>query len=160
MCGFDGIRRGNYFGGEPFGRAKVEVRVGKLKNGKARAKDEISGEIIKGGGDRVVDWVWGLCNMAFESGVVPGDWRSVVIVPLYKGKVEKYKCKSCRGISLLSVVGKIYAGVLVDRVCGVTRSLTNDEQGGFRAGRGCVDRIFALKQIGEKAREQKCMWVL
>ena len=30
MCGFEGIWRGNYFGGEPIGRAEVEVRVGKL----------------------------------------------------------------------------------------------------------------------------------
>ena len=30
MCGFDGIRRGNYCGGEPNGRAEVEMRVGKL----------------------------------------------------------------------------------------------------------------------------------
>ena len=42
--------------------------------------------MIKGGGDRVVDWVWSLCNMAFESGVAPEDWRSTVIVPVYKGK--------------------------------------------------------------------------
>ena len=42
MCGFDGIRRGNYFGGEPVGRAEVEVRVGKLKNGKATGKDEVT----------------------------------------------------------------------------------------------------------------------
>ena len=54
MCGFDGIQRGNYFGGEPIGRAEVEVRVGKLKNGKAANKDEITGEMIKGGGDTVV----------------------------------------------------------------------------------------------------------
>ena len=27
--------------------------------------------------------------MAFESGVVPKDWRSCVIVPLYKGKGER-----------------------------------------------------------------------
>ena len=26
--------------------------------------------------------------------------------------------------------------------------------GGFRAGRGCVDQIFTLKQIGEKAQEK------
>ena len=62
------------------------MRVGKIKNGKAAGKDETTLEIIKGGGDRVVDWIWRLCNMAFESGVVPEDWRSVVIVPLYKGK--------------------------------------------------------------------------
>ena len=31
-----------------------EVRVGKLKNGKATGKDEITGEMIKGGLDLVV----------------------------------------------------------------------------------------------------------
>ena len=60
----------------------------KLKNGKAASKDEITGEMIKGGGDRVVDWIWSLCSMAFESGVVPEDWISAVTVPLYKGKGE------------------------------------------------------------------------
>ena len=29
--------------------------MGNLKNGKAADKDEITGEMIKGGGDRVVD---------------------------------------------------------------------------------------------------------
>ena len=33
------------------------MRVGKLKNGKAADKDEITGQMIKGGGDRVVDWI-------------------------------------------------------------------------------------------------------
>ena len=78
MCGFDRIWRGNYFGGEPIGRAKVEVRVRKLKNGKAAGKDEITGEMVKGGGDIVVDWIWRLCNMVFEIGVLPEDWRYAV----------------------------------------------------------------------------------
>ena len=30
--------------------------------------------------------------MAFESGVVPEDWRSVDIVPLYKGKRKRTEC--------------------------------------------------------------------
>ena len=60
----------------------------KLKNGKTAGKDEVTREIIKGGSDRVVDWIWRLCNMAFESGVVPNDWRSAVIVPLHKDKGE------------------------------------------------------------------------
>ena len=41
--GFDGARRGSYFGGEPIRRTEVEVRVKRLKNGKVRSKDEISG---------------------------------------------------------------------------------------------------------------------
>ena len=53
------------------------------------------------------------------------------------------------------MVGKIYTGNLVDRVRRVTLGLIEEEQGGFRAGRGCVDKISTLKQIGEKAREKK-----
>ena len=58
--------------------------------------------------------------MAFESGLVPEDWRSVVIIPLYKGKWERTECKNYRSISLFSVVKKIFAGILVGSVRRVT----------------------------------------
>ena len=48
--------------------------------------------MIEGGSDKIVNLIWNMCNMAFESGVVPEDWRSVVIVPLYKGKGERTEC--------------------------------------------------------------------
>ena len=48
------------------------------------------------------------------------------------------------------MVVKIYVGILVDRVHRMTEGLIDIEQEGFRAGRGCVDQIFTLKQIGEK----------
>ena len=63
--------------------------------------------MIKGGGDIVVDWIWRLCSRVFESGVVPEDWRSAVIVLLYFGKEERTECKNYRGINLLSMVGNI-----------------------------------------------------
>ena len=47
-------------------------------------------------------------------------------------------------------------GILVDRFCKVAEGLIDDEQRGFRAGRVCLDQIFTLKQIDEKAREKKC----
>ena len=59
-----------------------------------------------------------------------------MIVPLCRGKGERTECKNFRGISLLTVVGKIYAGILEDRVGRVTRGLIDDKQEGFRAGRG------------------------
>ena len=93
--------------------------------------------------------------MTFESDVVPEDWRSAVIFPLYKGKGERSECKNYRVISLLSVVGNIYAGILVDRDRRMTWGLKDGEQGGFRAGRGWVDQISTLKKIGEKARKKK-----
>ena len=53
------------------------------------------------------------------------------------------------------MVGKIYSGILADTVRRVTGGLIDDEQGGFRAGRGYVDQIFTIKQIDERAREKK-----
>ena len=53
--------------------------------------------------------------------------------------------------------GKIYSKILVDRIHKVTEGLINDEQGGFRAEKECVDQILTLKQIGERARKKK-MW--
>ena len=99
--GFNGIRRGNYFVGEPVGRAEVEMRVGKLKNGKDAGKDEITEEMIKSGGDRFVDWIWRLFNMAFEISIVPEVWKSAVTVLLFRGERERTECKNYRGISLL-----------------------------------------------------------
>ena len=84
--------------------------------------------MIKGGNDRVVDWIWRLCKMAFESGFVPEDWISAVIVPLYKDKGKRNECKNYRGISLLNVVGKMYTEILLDRVHRVIEGLIDDEQ--------------------------------
>ena len=39
------------------------------------------------------------------------------------------------------MVGKIYAGILVERFCKMTKGLIDD---------GCLDKIFTLKQIDEK----------
>ena len=63
-------------------------------------------------------------------------------------------------INLFSVGEKIYEGILVDRVHRVTEGLIDDEQGGFRAGRGSVNQMFTLKQIGEKAQEKNCRMYL
>ena len=43
--------------------------------------------------------------MSFESGGVPEDWKSVVIVLLFQGK-ERTECRNYRDISVLCVVEK------------------------------------------------------
>ena len=54
VCGVYYIQRGNYFGAEPIRRTEVELSVWKLRNCKAKGKDEITGEMVEGGG--VVEW--------------------------------------------------------------------------------------------------------
>ena len=51
----------------------------------------------------MMDWIWRLRNMAFESGVILEDWRSAVIVSLYKGTGKRAECKNYRGITILRI---------------------------------------------------------
>ena len=68
----------------------------------------------------------------------------------YKGKGDMYECSNFRGISLLSVVGKVYGRVLINRIRDKTENVIAEVQGGFRRGRGCTDQIFTVRQICEK----------
>ena len=89
--------------------------------------------------------------MAFEGSGVP-EVRSAVIYPLYKGKGERTKSRNYICISLLSInEKKIYRGF--SRQSPQGESSIDDEQRGFRGGKGCAEQIFTLKQIGEKVQE-------
>ena len=63
-----------------------------------------------------MEWLVRLLNLCFDMEFVPKDWRGAFIVPLYKGKGDECKCTNSRGISLLSVVGKLFGSVLIKRV--------------------------------------------
>jgi hypothetical protein len=48
---------------------------------------------------------------------VPLDWRSLILVPLFKDKDDKGKgkeFKNFRGINLLSLPAKLYRGVVIE----------------------------------------------
>ena len=61
----------------------------------------------------MLEWLVRLLNLSFDMRVVPMDWRGACIVPLYNGKGDKCECSNSRGINLLSVVRKLYGGVLI-----------------------------------------------
>ncbi len=103
--------------------------------------------MLKSGEATVVEWLLRLLNVCFFRSMVPNDWTSAYVVPLYKGKGDKYECTSFRGISLLSIAGKVYGKVLIKRVREGTEGMIRDEQRGFRRGRGCVDQIFAETSV-------------
>ena len=89
-------------------------------------------------------------EICFMLSIVPVDWVITCMVPLYKGKGDTYGCSNFRGISLLSVVGKVYGRVLINRIRDKTETVIAEVQGGFRRGRGCTDQIFIVRKIYEK----------
>ena len=85
-----------------------------------------------------------LCVVNGTSGLV-----IVYMVPLYRGKGDVRECSNSRGISLLGVVGRVYGGILIDRIRD-KRKCNCQVQFGFKRGRGCTDQIFIVRQICEK----------
>ena len=65
MCGFDGARRGTFWG-RALNKTELETRMKTLKNGKAASMDdEVTDELFKRSGKVAVDRVWNLCSMFF-----------------------------------------------------------------------------------------------
>ena len=133
-------------------KEEVERALKETKAGKAPGMDGVRAEMLLEGGVTVVEWLVRIFNICFISSLVPVDWMCACIVPLYKGKGDVHECGNSRGISLLSVVGKVYGRVLINRIRGKTEDVIEEVQGGFRRGRGCSDQTFTVRQICEKYR--------
>ncbi|KAL8581326.1 hypothetical protein ACOMHN_034405 [Nucella lapillus] len=88
----------------------------------------------------------------WEDGTVPQDMRDANIITLYKNKGD---CNNYRGISLLSIVGKAFARVVLNRLQSPAERVYPEAQCGFRAERSTIDMIFSLRQLQEKCREQR-----
>ena len=129
---------------------EVKRALNETKGGKAPGMDGVRVEMLKEGGVTVLEWLVRLFNICFMLSIVPVDWVIACMVPLYKGKGDMYECSNFRGISLLSVVGKVYGRVLINRIRDKTENVIAEVQGGFRRGRGCTDQIFIVRQICEK----------
>ena len=123
-----------------------------MKGGKAAGIDGIVVEMLKNGGISIINWLLRIFNKCMESGVVPDDWKVGCIVPVYKGKGDRRDWTNYKVISILSIPGKIYGRVLINRMIECTKEQVAEERGGFRSGRGCIDTItiFVLKQLVEK----------
>lgn len=134
---------------------EVKSAIKKLKGGKAPGIDELPAEVYIAGGDIVAEQLTALFSLCWEKGKVPSDLRDAVLVSLYKNKGEKSDCSNYRGITLLSIAGKILARVLLDRLIPIiAEEVLPESQCGFRANRGTTDMIFVLRQLQEKCREQ------
>ena len=57
-------------------------------------------------------------------------------------------------------MGKLYWRVLIGRIVNRTDGVLGEEQCGFRSGRGCVDQLLVVRQLGEKflAKRKDLSW--
>jgi len=134
--------------------------VQKLKDGKAPGLCGITAEMLKASGDLGILWLTSVIKQVWQTGVIPPEWKKGIILPIYNGKGSPTDCKNYRGISLLSTSGKVFAMVLLNKVCDQLLAHRRVEQSGFTPGRSTIDRIFTLNTIIQSGKEfQKPLWI-
>jgi len=118
--------------------------IKKMKNGKAPGIDGIQAELLKSGGKEMIKRLTRVCNQVWEKREVPSDWNN----NSQKGDLKD--CNNWRGVTLLSIPGKVMAGIIIERLKETIDNSLRQQQSGFRKGRSRCEQIFILRQIIEK----------
>jgi len=79
----------------------VRAVLKKTKRHKAPGLSGLVAEMIQAAGYTGTQWLLDLCNGTVKEGCIPEDWKSSVVLPIYKGKGDPMECGSYRGMKLL-----------------------------------------------------------
>ena len=133
---------------------EIKEAIKKLRNHKAPGTDSIPAEVYKAA-PILAEKLQKLFCSIWSQERFPQEWQDSVILPVFK-KGDRTECKNYRGISLMSIAAKIFAMILLNRFRKVRNERTHPNQSGFRAGMGCIDQLFTLRQIFEhRAKHQQ-----
>ena len=131
---------------------EILLAIKQQKSGKAAGPDSIPPEALKQAEDVNSEALHMLFNDIWEKEDIPNDWREGYIVKIPK-KGDLSQCSNYRGISLLSVPGKIFNRVILNRLKNAVDPRLRDNQAGFRRNRSCTDQIATLRIILEQSLE-------
>ena len=133
---------------------ELQHALNHTSKGKAPGPDGIPADLLKCD-SIIIPHLYELLCQCWEEEAFPEDMKKAKITTLYKQKGDKGDCNNYRGISLLSVTGKVFAKVLLVRLQKLANQVYPESQCGFRSGRSTLDMIFTVRQLQEKCREQR-----
>ena len=137
---------------EPPSKREIRKALQHLKNDKAPGPDGIPPEALKIDMKSSVDSLHKLFERIWNTEQMPEDWKCGHLVKLPK-KGSLKECANWRGITLLSIPGKVFSRVLLERMKKEVEAILRDEQAGFRQERSCTDQIATLRMILEQSLE-------
>jgi hypothetical protein len=136
----------------PPSRAEVRKAISLMKSGKAPGVDGITSEFLKADIEVATDVLHNLFTAIWSKEALPDDWEKGLLTRIAK-KGDLRSCDNWRGVTLLSIPSKVFCRILLNRIDAAIDSQLREEQAGFRRGRGCIDQIFALRNIIEQCIE-------
>jgi len=90
---------------------EVRAALKRMKGHKAPGLSGLVTEMMQATGDLGTQWILDLCDGIVKEGSIPEDWKSSVVLPIYKVKGDPMECGSYRGIRLLEHAMKVVGGI-------------------------------------------------
>ena len=108
--------------------------MNKIKLGKAAGPSEVNMDMIIASGKLGVGVIKKLCLRVLDGKGMSEEWKTSVVVSIFKGKGDAVDCGTYRGVKLLQHAMKIVERVMENRIRGL--AALNDLQFGFMPGKG------------------------
>ena len=126
-------------------REEILKAIKQLKSGKSGGPDHLLNEFFIHGQHVLLPCLHSLFNKLLRAGHFPKLWAEGHIVPLHK-KGDINNVNNYRGITLLSVLGKLFSRLLNNRLIEWAElyQVYIESQAGFRKCMSTVDSIFVL----------------
>ena len=146
----------------PFNPNEIKKAINKLKNGKSAGCDNIKAEQLKYGPDLVAETITEIINHMAETGEHPKEIKHGILTPLQKPGKKCGPCTNLRPIILLSMLRKILAICILERI--IDRIIQNlpNSQAAYQPKRSMTEQIFTLKLLIENAiaSQNYHLWIL
>ena len=140
---------------EPFTFTEISYTVKNLSNGKAPGPDGVVAELLKHGGEELVESLVLMFNLCRNDCITPEEWSEELMKLIHKSgsftSLDNY-----RGISLTSVIGKVFTATLARRM---TNSDSEDPwlpytQAANRTGKNTSDNLLILSTMIDKSKAE------
>jgi hypothetical protein len=130
---------------------RIAIKQLKLHRAAVQVPAEFLRALLDAGEIHEDSWLLKLMRECWQSKTTPTEWHVSKVVPIYK-KGDPANCDNYRPISLVSVLYKLYAKLLLNRLkaAGAEERLWS-RQFGFRSKRSTEDALFIVRRRVEQA---------
>ncbi|GIY69066.1 uncharacterized protein CEXT_391351 [Caerostris extrusa] len=101
---------------QPITRDELAYALRSLNSGKSPGGDGIHSEFLSHLGPNSFETVWTFFNLIRNTGIVPAEWRTSIIIPIHKKGKDPNMLQNYIPISLTSIAGKAMEKIVVRRL--------------------------------------------
>ena len=130
---------------------EIMEAIKQLKYHKAADVDRVVNEYIKSTATLLMPVYVKRFNTIFDNGVLPNEWHTGIIIPIFKNKGSRLHPENYRPITLLCCFSKLFTTLLNNRLSLFIEehNTISEAQTAFRKGYSTLDHIFYFTSLNK-----------